>query len=156
MFGVALVAGAGVALAGCSDGGGDADGAGTSTAAAPDGPADPAPVTAPAASEAADGTAGAGQAAVLAAVADVPVGGGIVLTDQNVVLTQPTEGDIKGFSATCTHAGCAVTTVADGVIRCPCHGSTFDITTGEPQGGPAARALPAVAVAVSGSDVVSG
>jgi len=89
-------------------------------------------------------------------LADVPVGGGIILADQNIVLTQPTEGTIAAFSATCTHAGCAVNEVSDGLIRCPCHGSVFDMATGEPTAGPAKSSLPAVAVAVAGADVVLG
>jgi Rieske Fe-S protein len=98
--------------------------------------------------------AGAPAAARLAALADVPVGGGIVIADRNVVLTRPTDDTVLAFSATCTHAGCTVDEVSDGLIRCPCHGSVFDMTSGAPTAGPARRPLPAVAVAVQGSDVV--
>ncbi len=90
----------------------------------------------------------------VAALVDIPIGGGVIVAGQNIVVTQPTEGDIVAFSATCTHAGCAVTEVRDGLIRCPCHGSTFDITTGQPTGGPANGPLPGIAVTVSGTDVV--
>ena len=35
--------------------------------------------------------------------ADVPVGGGRVFKDKKIVVTQPTEGDFKAFTAVCTH-----------------------------------------------------
>jgi Rieske Fe-S protein len=72
---------------------------------------------------------------------DVPVGGGAIFPDAKIVVTQPTAGEFKAFSSTCTHAGCAVNKVADGTIDCPCHGSKYSITDGSVQTGPAPRAL---------------
>ncbi|WP_328559298.1 Rieske (2Fe-2S) protein [Streptomyces coelicoflavus] len=95
--------------------------------------------------------AGAGPA--LAATADIPEGGGKVFPDQKVVVTQPAAGEFKAFSATCTHQGCAVKSVADGVINCPCHNSNFSITDGSVQGGPAPKPLPAVQITVSGDSI---
>src|SRR5262245_30642765 len=46
--------------------------------------------------------------APLAHTGDVPVGGGIVLDQKNIVLTQPRKGTFKAFTATCTHQGCQV------------------------------------------------
>ena len=60
---------------------------------------------------------------------DVPVGGGTVIS-QSVVVTQPTAGTFKAFSAVCTHQGCPVNEVKDGTINCPCHGSRYSITDG--------------------------
>ena len=40
----------------------------------------------------------------LISATDVPVGGGTVLPDEKIVVTQPREGDFKAFSAICTHA----------------------------------------------------
>jgi Rieske Fe-S protein len=91
-------------------------------------------------------------AEVLAATADVPVGGGVIAG--GVVVTQPTEGEFRGFSSTCTHQGCQVASVADGVISCPCHGSRFSAEDGSVQNGPATAPLPEVAVTVEGADVV--
>jgi len=81
----------------------------------------------------------------LAKVADIPAGGGLILKDQNVVLTKDQSGKVGAFSAICTHQGCSVTAVEGGTINCPCHGSKFDATTGERVAGPAQKPLPAVA-----------
>ena len=92
----------------------------------------------------------------LVATSDVPVGGGVILADQGIVVTQPTQGEFKAFSSTCTHAGCTVTQVSGGEIVCPCHGSQFSITDGSVDGGPAPAPLPSVAVQVKGGQVVAG
>lgn len=68
----------------------------------------------------------------LAAVQDVPVGGGVILVKPKVVVTQPTVGQFAAFSSVCTHAGCPVTEVKNGFMVCPCHGSRFSVATGEP------------------------
>ena len=70
------------------------------------------------------------------------MGGGKIFADQKVVVTQPTSGDFKAFSAVCTHQGCVVSGVADGTINCACHGSEFDIATGAVKQGPATKAAP--------------
>ena len=87
----------------------------------------------------------------LVAVTDVPVGGGVALTDVQIVVTQPTKGTFKAFSAICTHQGCPVTRVSGGTIDCPCHGSQFSIEDGSVEGGPAPRGLPEKKVTVTGS-----
>ena len=98
----------------------------------------------------------------LVATKDVPVGGGVILAEQNVVVTQPAKGTFEGFSATCTHQGCLLANVASGTINCGCHGSQFSITNGSnvagPSGSPAGSvaALPRVPVKVKGADVVAG
>jgi Rieske Fe-S protein len=86
--------------------------------------------------------------AALAKVADIPDGGGIVLDDADVVLVREPGGTVRGFSATCTHQGCQVSSVADGVISCPCHGSRFSAVDGSVVSGPATRPLAKVAVTV--------
>ncbi|MGZ4438099.1 MAG: Rieske (2Fe-2S) protein [Nocardioidaceae bacterium] len=100
------------------------------------------------------GSGGSGGASGgLVATADVPVGGGTILADQQVVVTQPTKGDFKAFSAICTHMGCPVGQIQGTDIVCPCHGSTFSIKDGSVTGGPAPSPLPPVAVKVSGGEV---
>jgi Rieske Fe-S protein len=82
----------------------------------------------------------------LAKVDEVPVGGGVVLKDQKLVLTRDAEGNAHAFSAVCTHQGCLVSSVAEGTINCKCHNSKFDVTSGEPVGGPAKKPLPSVGI----------
>jgi Rieske Fe-S protein len=89
----------------------------------------------------------------LVRTADVPVGGGKILGDQDVVVTQPRAGQFKAFSATCTHQGCTVSSVANGTISCRCHGSTFDAGNGSVKGGPAPRPLAAKSVTVRDGQV---
>ncbi|MGC4111813.1 MAG: Rieske (2Fe-2S) protein [Nocardioides sp.] len=107
-----------------------------------------------------DGSGSSSGGGVLVAATKVPVGGGVILGDQNVVVTQPTKGTFEGFSATCTHQGCLLATVASGTINCGCHGSQFSITDGSnvagPSGEPAGSvaALPKVGIKVKGGNVV--
>jgi Rieske Fe-S protein len=124
------------------------------TACAGYGPGGPAPAPAPAPAPGQPGPAPAGTAPALAAVTDVPVGGGVVLAAQGLVVTQPQAGTFKAFSATCTHQGCSVNEVKDGTINCPCHGSRFAVADGSPTAGPAKKPLPETAVTVQGSSVI--
>ncbi|MEU5434455.1 Rieske (2Fe-2S) protein [Streptomyces sp. NPDC020719] len=101
----------------------------------------------------AGGDAGSAGGGVLAKTADIPQGGGKVFPDQGVVVTQPTAGAFKAFSATCTHQGCTVKDVVDGTINCPCHGSKYDPATGKVTAGPAPRPLPAKKITVEGDSI---
>lgn len=89
----------------------------------------------------------------IGATSDVPVGGGKIFTAEKVVVTQPTAGDFKGFSAVCTHQGCPVSKIEGEDIVCTCHGSKFSIKDGSVVNGPATKSLSAVKVTVSGSDL---
>jgi Rieske Fe-S protein len=92
--------------------------------------------------------------AALAKTSDIPVGGGKVFKEQDVVVTQPTQGNFKAFSATCTHQGCPVTSVANGTINCNCHLSKFSAADGSVKGGPAKAPLAAKNVTVQGDSIV--
>ncbi len=104
----------------------------------------------------ASGSAGSGSGPATVPVADVPVGGGKILADAQVVVTQPAQGEFKAFSAICTHRGCTVGSVTDGEIVCPCHGSHFSIKDGAPVSGPAPTPLAAKKVSVAGGELTVG
>jgi nitrite reductase/ring-hydroxylating ferredoxin subunit len=92
-------------------------------------------------------------ASALAATSKIPVGSGMIFPGPQVVVTQPTAGDFKAFSAVCTHMGCIVNQISNGTIDCPCHGSQYSITTGDVVSGPAPRPLPAKQIKVSGGSI---
>ncbi|SED24026.1 Ferredoxin subunit of nitrite reductase or a ring-hydroxylating dioxygenase [Nocardioides exalbidus] len=98
-------------------------------------------------------SSGSGGGDALASAADVPVGGCFVVSAAKVVVTQPTEGDFKAFSAVCTHQGCLVESSTDGQIPCPCHMSMFSLEDGSPTSGPATTALESVAITVDGDSI---
>lgn len=91
---------------------------------------------------------------VIAKAADVPVGGGTVVKRWKIMITQPTAGVYKAFSAVCTHKACTVGTPKDGVMTCPCHGSEFDADTGKVIKGPATVALATFQVKREGDGIV--
>ncbi|MGB3444075.1 MAG: Rieske (2Fe-2S) protein [Actinophytocola sp.] len=88
----------------------------------------------------------------IASTADIPVGGGAVLQAQQVVITQPSPGEFRAYSAVCTHQGCVVNDVVGGTINCNCHGSKFGLD-GSVSQGPASAPLPSVAVKVTGDQI---
>jgi Rieske Fe-S protein len=167
----ALLIGAGVtcaaALAGCTtydaNNGGlagpppsssSAATAGAGTAPAASGAASSAAGSSAAASSAA--SSGAPAVAALATTAEVPEGGGKIISGKNIVITQPQAGSFKAFTAVCTHQGCIVNQVSNGTIDCPCHGSKFSIKDGSVVNGPATAPLASIAVKVEGTSIVQG
>ena len=95
-----------------------------------------------------------GQPPSLALTSDVPVGGGKILADKKIVITQPRAGSFQAFTAVCTHQGCTVSSVSGGTVNCPCHGSKFSITSGSVVAGPAPSALAPVSIKVQGTSIV--
>jgi Rieske Fe-S protein len=91
---------------------------------------------------------------LLGMAADIPVGGGKIYTAAKIVVTQPSKGEYKAFSAICTHVGCLCNQVADGTINCPCHGSKFKITDGSVVTGPAPAALAAKTITVTNGKIL--
>ncbi|WP_346111458.1 Rieske (2Fe-2S) protein [Nonomuraea maheshkhaliensis] len=134
-----------LAISACSGGGTETTANTAPDASAPAAPESSAPETS---APAADG------GGALAKTADIPVGGGTVFKDQKIVVTQPTEGEFKAFSALCTHKGCPVGSVEDGAIVCPCHNSKFAIADGSVTGGPADKPLAAQEIKVEGDQIM--
>jgi Rieske Fe-S protein len=85
---------------------------------------------------------------VSVATADVPVGSAAIVG--RVIVSQPTTGEFKAFSAVCTHEGCLITRVQGTTLQCTCHGSTFSTTDGSVVRGPASRSLEPRTVTAAG------
>jgi Rieske Fe-S protein len=113
------------------------------------------PSSAASAASSASATSSGPTGTVLGMASAIPVGGGVAYTAAKVVVTQPTKGVYKAFSAVCTHVGCICNQVADGTINCPCHGAKFKITDGSVVAGPATAPLPAATtVSVANGKVI--
>jgi cytochrome b6-f complex iron-sulfur subunit len=100
----------------------------------------------------------AGGGAVLATLADIPVGSAVSAKDAGgapIVVAQPSAGKAVAFSAVCTHMGCTVAP-AGKQLNCPCHGSQYDALTGAVLKGPAPKPLASVPVHVADGKVVAG
>jgi nitrite reductase/ring-hydroxylating ferredoxin subunit len=151
LAGVGLVGLAG-AVSACGSGGSSSSSAGTNAGAPPATGAGPAPSSA----SGGGGSTGGAQGSALATTSEIPVGSGKIFTSEKVVVTQPNSGDFKAFSAICTHMGCIVSTISNGTIDCPCHGSQYSISTGAVVGGPAPSPLPAQAIKLTGSNIFLG
>ncbi|MFZ8927367.1 MAG: Rieske (2Fe-2S) protein, partial [Candidatus Nanopelagicales bacterium] len=94
------------------------------------------------------------QGEVLGPVDQVTVGSGVVYDGPKVVVTQPAQGDVRGFTAVCPHQGCLVSEVTNNEILCPCHGSLFSAEDGAVLVGPATTGLAPVDVTVVDDQVI--
>lgn len=100
-----------------------------------------------------------GGGTVVATTDQVEVGGGLLIGEHGIVVTQPAEGEFRAFSAVCTHQGCTVSSISDGTINCACHGSRFSIEDGsvvQPAGGLSADEqdpLPQAGITVNGDEI---
>jgi Rieske Fe-S protein len=148
LAGVGLVGLAGAASA-CSSGGSSSSGT-TSAGAAPTSAATSA------GGQSGGGSGSGANAQVLTPTSAIPVGSGKIFSAQKVVVTQPSSGEFKAFSAVCTHMGCIVNQISNGTIDCPCHGSQFSIKDGSVVGGPAPSPLPTQPIKVTGNNIVLG
>lgn len=93
----------------------------------------------------------------VAKTGDVPDDGilGASLDDQDLMVVK-VDGKYRVLGATCTHAGCNIADdgeLEDGSVTCMCHGSIFDLETGEAIGPPADEPLPVFQVQVEGDEI---
>jgi len=68
------------------------------------------------------------------------------------------DGELHAFSDVCTHRQCSL---AEGdldgtTVTCACHGSEFDVTTGDVLAGPAVEPVQTFRVTVEGDDLKIG
>ena len=92
-----------------------------------------------------------GEWVTVAAAADVPDGEVVPARSGGVFLALVRDGDtVYALDDNCTHEECPL---SDGIvtrseITCFCHGSVFDVRTGEALVGPALESVPTYAVRV--------
>lgn len=71
-----------------------------------------------------------------------------------VILVRTASGELRAFSATCTHLDCTVQYRKDmGVIWCACHNGKYDLN-GRNVAGPPPRPLDEYRVVVQGEDIL--
>lgn len=141
-------------LVACSDDEPSSDG--TTTSSGSDDPTSPDDSSSPP-----ESTDDGGGGEAIASVSDVPEGGGLIIPDSELVVTQPTAGEFLGFTSICTHNSCPLDNVADGTINCVCHGSQFAIEDGHVVRGPSTNGgdpasispLPQKQIKVQGDDI---
>ena len=62
----------------------------------------------------------------------------VTFVDEVIVCRQ--SGEVRVFSARCTHLGCRISSAVEDLLVCPCHGSRFRLD-GSVAAGPASRPL---------------
>ncbi len=74
-------------------------------------------------------------------------------TSPGILIYTP-DGELKAFSAICTHLTCTVLYESDtGTILCPCHNGRFDLS-GNVVSGPPPSPLESFSIEISGDDIV--
>lgn len=76
----------------------------------------------------------------VAALADLPVDGGYLVTVENSKIALfLVDGQVYAIDDECPHAGASLATgdLCDGEVICPRHGAMFDVRSGEAVGPPA-------------------
>lgn len=95
----------------------------------------------------------------VASVSDVSPGSVMLVeVDGEQVALVNVNGELYAVADECSHEGCSLSEgdVDGGMLVCPCHGSDFDVTTGEPASPPAFEPVATYAVRVDGDDVLVG
>ncbi len=89
-------------------------------------------------------------------LASIEKDSGIIVRFGNkpVILVRTASGELRAFSATCTHLDCTVQYRKDmGVIWCACHNGKYDLN-GRNVAGPPPRPLDEYRVVVQGEDIL--
>jgi nitrite reductase/ring-hydroxylating ferredoxin subunit len=79
---------------------------------------------------------------------------GVQVSGKEVLMTK-LKDRYYALGNVCTHNGCRLSggKIRDGKIRCPCHGSVFDLATGKVLQGPAAKPIPVYQIKVENGAV---
>ena len=91
--------------------------------------------------------------------ADFPAGSGqvVAINDKPVIVVNTAQGEMKAYSAICTHLGCIVEwDQRRQFILCPCHDGRFNPVNGAVISGPPPAPLPQLAVVVESDAVYIG
>lgn len=87
---------------------------------------------------------------------EVPEDGLLSVTvDEADVLLANVGGGYRAIGDVCTHAQCSLADgwVEDGTVVCACHGSVFDLESGEAVMGPATESEPVYDLRVEGDEI---
>lgn len=78
----------------------------------------------------------------------------VAVADDRVAIAR-VDGALYAFGDVCTHAGCSLAEGELGgtTVTCPCHGSQFDVTTGQVLNPPATEPVPIFPLQVDGRDI---
>jgi 3-phenylpropionate/trans-cinnamate dioxygenase ferredoxin subunit len=79
----------------------------------------------------------------------------VEIDDYAIAIVRDSFGELHAIGDTCSHADISLSEgdVEDGTIECWAHGSSFDLTSGQPLTLPAFEPVPVFALSVHGSDV---
>jgi len=94
----------------------------------------------------------------IASTRDIPAGKMVgVEKDGKSVLIANVNGTYYAIGNTCTHNGCSISdgTLIVEKVRCPCHGSTFDVRTGAVVKGPAKNSEPSYKLKIDGEKIIA-
>ena len=79
----------------------------------------------------------------------------LVEADGNMIVLLNVGGELYAIDDECTHSACSLSdgSLEDDVLECVCHGSQFNVKTGDVQEGPANEPIPTYPVQVDGDTV---
>lgn len=73
------------------------------------------------------------------------------------ILIANVDGNYYAIGNVCTHMGCKLSegTLSGNTVQCPCHGSIFNLKTGEVEKGPAEKPEPSYELRVDGDRILA-
>jgi len=94
----------------------------------------------------------------VASIDEVPVGTALTFAypgeHDDCVLVRTGENQFVAYGQKCTHLSCAVRPLAEqGILQCPCHEGSFDLSSGRPLAGPPRRPLARVHLQIVNRDL---